>query len=80
MAYSYTEVLVYISSLPGLEGPTKSVDLGSYTNQKAVVLSKNEGNNSYQYYGRPFDKEEDDGELLFMQFSVCHCSSVFYVL
>ena len=46
--------------------------------QKAVVLSKNE-EYSYQFYGRLFDKEED-GELMFLQFSICHCSSVFYIL
>ena len=60
MAFSYTEVLVYIASLAGLERPyQESVGLESYTDQKAVVLSKNESDYSYQFCGRPFDKEEE---------------------
>ena len=61
MAYSYTEVLVYIASLAGLERPyEESVGLGSYMGQKAVVLSKNEVDYLYQFCGRPFDKEEEE--------------------
>ena len=36
---------------------------------------QNEGDYSYQFHGRPFDKEED-GELAFSQFSVCHYSGI----
>ena len=65
MVSSYTEVLVYIASMAGLERPYEgSVGLGSYTDQKAVVCSQNEGEYSYQIYGMPFDKE--DGELAFL--------------
>ena len=63
IAYSYIEVLVYIASLARLERPyKKSVCLVSYTDQKAVVLSKNEGDYLYQFCGRPFDKEEEEEE------------------
>ena len=33
---------------------------------------------SYQFYGMPFEEEEEeeDGELVFLQFSVCQYSSV----
>ena len=50
--------------------------------QKAVALSKNEGDYLYQFHDKPFDKEEDgeDGELLFLQFSVCHCGGPLRVL
>ena len=58
--YSYMEVVVYIATLPGLERPYEESVLGSYTDKKAVVLSKNEGNYLYQFYGRSFDKEEED--------------------
>ena len=54
MASSYTEVLAYIASLAGLKRTYEG--LGSYTDQKAVVLSKNEGEYLY-FYRRPFDKE-----------------------
>ena len=72
------------SQFGSLERPyEESVGLGSYTDQKSVVLSKNEGEYSYQFYGRPLDDDDGgggggggDGEL---QFSVCHYSSVFYV-
>ena len=37
--------------------------LGSYTDQKVVDLSKIEGDYSYQFYSRPFDKVEEDGNL-----------------
>ena len=73
---------VYIASLhclAALERPyEESVGLGSYMDQKAVVLSKNEGDYLYQSYGRSFDKE--DRELGVLQISVCHYSGVFYVL
>ena len=45
MVYSYVEVLVYIASLAGKEGPYEE------SNQKAVVPSKKEGDYSYQCYG-----------------------------
>ena len=70
-------MLVYLASLAGLERLYKeSAGLGSYTDQKAVVLSKNESDYSYQFYGSPFDKEEEEeaGKLEFLQISVCHYS------
>ena len=59
-------MLVYKVSLVGLERPyEESVGVRSYTEQlqKAVVRSKNEGNYSYQFYGRRFDKEEEEEEM-----------------
>ena len=35
----------------------ESVSLGSCRDQKVVVLSKNEGDYLYQFYGRQFHKE-----------------------
>ena len=44
MPSSYTEVLIYMASLAGLERPyEESIGLRSYTVQKSVALSKNEG-------------------------------------
>ena len=55
------------SQFSGLERPyEESVGLGSYTDQKAVVWSKNEGKYSYQFYGRLCDKG-----WRFWKFSVC---------
>ena len=38
----------------------------------------------YIFCARPFEEseeeEEEDGEIGFLQFHVCHCSSVFYHL
>ena len=34
----------------------------------------------YQFCARPFEELEEDGEIRFLQFRVCHCSSVFYHL
>ena len=60
MASSYTEMLVYIAGLAGLERPyIDSIGLGSYTDQKSVVLSKNEGECMYQFCGRSKKKMEN---------------------
>ena len=32
----------------------------------------------YQFCARPFEEEEEDGEIGCLQFHVRHCSSVFY--
>ena len=51
-----SRVLVYIASLAGLERPYIRRRMLSNTDQKAVVLSKNEGEYLYQFYGREEDK------------------------
>ena len=47
-----SEVLIH-SQFGSLERPYKeSIGLGSYIDQKSVVLSKNEGEYTYQFCGR----------------------------
>ena len=56
-------MLVYIASLAGLERPYED-SLGSFTDQKAEssCFVQKKGDYSYQFYGRPFDKEEEKEE------------------
>ena len=42
--------------------------------RKQLFCQKNEGDYSYQFCCRPFDKEQEDIAFL----PVCHCSGVFY--
>ena len=59
MTYSYMELLVYIASLAGLERPyEESVGLGSYTDQKAVVLSKTKVITRTNFLGGCFIKKK----------------------
>ena len=53
----------------------------AHENKKAFWY-KNQGKYVYIFCARPFKEleEEEEGEIVFLQFHVCHCSSVFYHL